>query len=343
MVRTSKRRWDIESAQISAIVKLVTESADSARLAWEVVHDAINARREAVIEALIPILSPDDRVFALALAAEEGVLDVVRRLIPLTEPRSKNSMALVCAARGGHKDIVELLLPVSDALADHSAALFEASRSGHAEVVKILIPHSDPRDGESRALRQAVQEGNLRVVKLLLPVSSSILTATRIFPAAAAQGALGVVKLMLKAKLPDAAYTYQSGLDLAAVEGHVDVVSVLLEAIQKLDRPRRFGESAIFSAACRGHREIVTLLAPHVHQSACNIAVVAAIERGHRATATALMGYASFEAAADRLFSADHQSMLQDVRAEHAALSNRADLDEATQSPRRPTPTPSRL
>lgn len=80
---------DIQSADVSAIMKVVSESTDSGRLAWEVVHDAINANREAVIEALIPMLSSNDRVFALALAAEEGLANVVRKLVPLTEPRAK--------------------------------------------------------------------------------------------------------------------------------------------------------------------------------------------------------------------------------------------------------------
>ncbi|ENB4188296.1 ankyrin repeat domain-containing protein [Stenotrophomonas maltophilia] len=324
---------DIETADVVAITKIVCESADSARLAWEVVHDAINAKREAVIEALVPMLSSKDRVFALALAAEEGLLNVVRKLVPLTEPSAKDSMALVCAARAGRKDVVELLLPVSDALADHSAALYEASACGHADVVKLLIPHSDPYDKDSRALAQAAHGGHLRVVKLLLPVSSSIICATQIFPAAAGHGATEVVKLMLKAKLPDAAHTYAAAFDLAASKGQFEVVELILGAIDQLGRPRRFGEKAIYDAASKGYREIAELLAPTVGQSACNAALVGAVGHAQRETARVLFHHANLDEVRARLFSPEHHALLDELAAEATAQQDREALNKQTQLP----------
>ncbi|XGB23551.1 ankyrin repeat domain-containing protein [Streptomyces sp. II-2-2-2] len=324
---------DIETADVFAITKIVCESADSARLAWQVVHDAINANREEVIEVLIPMLSSNDRVFALALAAEEGLLNVVRKLVPLTEPRAKNSMALVCAARAGHREAVKLLLPVSDALAEHSAALYEASACGHADVVKLLIPHSDPYDKDSRALAKAAHEGHLRVVKLLLPVSSSIICATQIFPTVAGHGATEVVKLMLKAKLPDAAHTYSTAFDVAASKGQLEVAQLILGAIDQLGRPRRFGEKAIYDAASNGHREIAELLAPTVGQSACNAALVGAVGHAQRETARVLIRHASLDEVRARLFGPEHHALLDELAAEVTAQLDRDALDEHTPLP----------
>lgn len=324
---------DIQTAGVSAIMKVVSESTDSGRLAWEVVHDAINANREAVIEALIPMLSSNDRVFALALAAEEGLANVVRKLVPLTEPTARNSLALVCAARAGHKEVVELLLPVSDALAEHSAALYEASACGHADVVKLLIPHSDPHDKDSRALAQAAHEGHLRVVKLLLPVSSSITCATQIFPTVAGHGGAEVVKLMLKAKLPDAAHTYAAAFDVAASKGQLEVVQLILGAIDQLGRPRRFGEKAIYDAASNGHREIAELLAPTVGQSACNAALVGAVGHAQRETARVLISHASLDEVRARLFGPEHHTLLDELVAEVTAQRDREALNKQTRLP----------
>jgi ankyrin repeat protein len=48
------------------------------------------------------------------------------------------------AATKGHLEIVKLLIPVSDPKAGGSYALRLAAENGHLEIVKLLIPVSDP-------------------------------------------------------------------------------------------------------------------------------------------------------------------------------------------------------
>ena len=47
-------------------------------------------------------------------AARYGHLDVIKRLVPLCDPKACDSMALREAAECGHLSVVEYLLPISD-------------------------------------------------------------------------------------------------------------------------------------------------------------------------------------------------------------------------------------
>ncbi len=80
---------------------------------------------------------------SLFMAANAGYKEVVEMLIPVSDPRRRNSEALIRASENGHKEIVEMLIPVSDPMASNSEALRLAASAGHKEVVELLIPVSD--------------------------------------------------------------------------------------------------------------------------------------------------------------------------------------------------------
>jgi len=110
----------------------------------------------------------------LLIAAQNGQLGMVEYLIPLCDPKAKNSLALRIAVQNGWIDVVKTLMPVSDIKAEKSAALIMAAGKGFVEIVKELLPHSSPKAQKSRALGVAVQLGHQACVELLYPVSHPI-------------------------------------------------------------------------------------------------------------------------------------------------------------------------
>lgn len=108
----------------------------------------------------------------LIQASENGDVDEVRRLIPLSSPKAYKSEALLMAAMDGHTECVKLLIPVSDPKARKSEALVVAAEHGHIECVKLLIPVSDPKTNDSYALWVAVGNERTEIVELLIPLSN---------------------------------------------------------------------------------------------------------------------------------------------------------------------------
>ena len=83
----------------------------------------------------------------LLKAAEHGCTWLVKALLDSgrVDSKTERSQALRWAAYGGHTEIVKLLIPVSDPNAFESQALRYAAYRGHTEIVKLLIPVSDPK------------------------------------------------------------------------------------------------------------------------------------------------------------------------------------------------------
>ena len=125
-----------------------------------------------IVKLLIPVSDPKaEYSAALRLAAESGHIEVVKLLIPVSDPKAQDSHALRWAAHNGNVELVKLLIPLSDPKALDSYALRNAAYNGHVEVVKLLIPVSDQKARDSWALRNAVYNGHTEVVKMLIPVS----------------------------------------------------------------------------------------------------------------------------------------------------------------------------
>ncbi|ABO55078.1 Ankyrin [Burkholderia vietnamiensis G4] len=118
----------------------------------------------------------------LAYAAERGATEIVRFLLPLSEPnaagRRLQITALMWAAQAGYVDCVELLAPRSnvDLRAKNGfTALMKAADHGHAACVRALLPYGGARlrslHGQETPLWLAARAGSAECVRLLLPHS----------------------------------------------------------------------------------------------------------------------------------------------------------------------------
>lgn len=109
----------------------------------------------------------------LIKASFTGNIQEVKRLIPVSDPKFRDSAALRWAAEKGHTEIVECLIPVSDPNAEKGGSnpLGWAAEQGHIECVKLLIPVSDATSNDNFALRVAEEYEHKEIIQLLLPVS----------------------------------------------------------------------------------------------------------------------------------------------------------------------------
>lgn len=112
-------------------------------------------------------------------AAQQGRIQEVINLIPVSDPKATDSEALLSAVLNGYIDIVKLLLPVSDPKANYSSILRWAVYYGREEMVKLLIPVSDAKAKNSYALWVATEYNKTECIKLLLPVSDYHLVAQK--------------------------------------------------------------------------------------------------------------------------------------------------------------------
>ena len=108
---------------------------------------------------------------ALVAAGENGHVECVRLLLPVSDAKAAESLALRVAANYGHAECVRMLLPLSDAKAENFYALRSAACSGHVECVRMLLAASDAKAMNSYALQLAAANGHAECVRLLLPVS----------------------------------------------------------------------------------------------------------------------------------------------------------------------------
>jgi hypothetical protein len=176
----------------------------------------------------------------------------------------------------------------------------------------------------------AASRGHVEAIKALLPVSSSIVCATKVFPSVCDNGFTSIVRRLLKAKLPDPSETYTSGLNAAAAKGHYEMVELLLPAIDRVGRPRRFGRTALMDAARAGHERVVDRLVAFVDQEACTQALVAALEAGHRRCALELSNHADLETAAHWVRSPVAKTVLRAITEKRKAEAEREAMGRST-------------
>ncbi len=165
----------------------------------EVFFKAASSGRLKVVKRLVAQgVNPRTEIsIAMRAAAQNGRLETVRFLLPLTNPKAACSQALNLAAENGHLKIVKLLLPASDLQADEFSALRYAASNGHLDIVKLLLPVSDPKADGSRPLRYAAKNGHLGIVKLLLPLSDPKARGFWALRHAASNGHLEIVEFLL--------------------------------------------------------------------------------------------------------------------------------------------------
>jgi len=196
-----------------------------------------------------------DNSFPLRWAARYGHIDIVKLLIPISDPKAISNEALRSAAINGHTKIVKLLIPVSDPKAINSEALRIAAESGYTEIVKLLIPVSNPKAQENEALRSAVYNEYTKIVKLLIPVSNPKANSSYTLRLAAENGYTEIVKLLIPVSDPKIKNSY--ALRCAAQNGHTKVVKLLIP----LSDPKIYNE-ILQDTIEKGYTEIVKLLIP---------------------------------------------------------------------------------
>ncbi|MBV6856457.1 ankyrin repeat domain-containing protein [Xanthomonas campestris pv. zingibericola] len=258
----------------------------AARYAIEV---AIKSGKESLVDQLAPLLSKSFAVYPLDVAAKAGSARAVEQLMAFCD--AENDEALVLAARHGHTECVKRLLKGCNPLQGDSQALYEAALHGHANVVFQLLLCSDAKARDSRALIVACREGHLEVVKHLLPFSSKIQCAQHGFAAAVENNHVDVVEFLIEAGLPDPEDTFSLGLNVAAAQGHEQLVRTLLWAIVRTGHaPRDFGQEAMITASSNGNASIVKSILEFANK-ACypEDGLVAALRNGHDEVADVLV------------------------------------------------------
>jgi ankyrin repeat protein len=190
-------------------------------------------------------------------ACGEGNVGLVREIVQhmggqeLEETDAKGRTALHWAALPGHTEVVAVLLDkgaqagIGD---DHlDTPLMKAASRGHLSVVQLIVQHTggqglDAMDADGRtALHGAVSGGHEAVVTFLLTQGAQAINTNR----------SGMTPFML-----------------AAVEGHMGMVQLLLELQgghylgggQGLDERDYSGNTALHWAVFNGHAEVAALL-----------------------------------------------------------------------------------
>ena len=210
----------------------------------------------------------------LFLAIERNDSDRVEELLRKTlNPDAVGGVvrvtALQLAAEEGHWEVVKLLLEAGayDWSANGYTALDSASANGHSEVVSLLLEARDDNDryGADQALCLAAQNGHLEIVQLLSASANvNVFHFTQASRSAAKNRHWEVVKFLLEAEVHIYAVVYdgQTALHLAAMEGHPEVVKLLLEEGADKDAATGLfgGQKALHLAAVHGRSEVVKLL-----------------------------------------------------------------------------------
>jgi ankyrin repeat protein len=172
---------------------------------------------------------------ALMFAAQQGYTEIVRRLLEaganINLPRRLYGLtALMLATAAGHVDVVQTLIvggaDVNAKNDDGSTALMVAAHKGHLKVIEILLDagvqvNIKDKDDDT-ALSLAIQKGDSDVVKALLAAGADA----------------------------------EEALNLAASEGHVQTVQLLLQGVSA-DSPNSDGRTALMQAAELGYLSVV--------------------------------------------------------------------------------------
>ncbi|KAJ3067027.1 hypothetical protein HDU99_003656 [Rhizoclosmatium hyalinum] len=205
-------------------------------------HWAVENRHEEVVLLLLRVgVDPayNDN-FCIKIAAQEGMLDVVRVLCGqgfegVVDVAAQDNFAVRLAAQNGHIEVVQTLLATgkADPSASNNYGIILAARNGFANMVELLLTDCrvDPRANNQEAIVDASSEGHVGVVDILL-------RDTRVDPSvrggecikkASENGHVSVVQRLLRDKRVDPTIEKQYPLREAALAGHSEVVAVLLE------------------------------------------------------------------------------------------------------------------
>ncbi|KAL1855203.1 hypothetical protein Daus18300_011204 [Diaporthe australafricana] len=253
-----------------------------------------NENLTSLLSKLQPILDPTTSPTGIAptdslflLAAQLGLTDIVEELESLAEPQHRES-AITRASWGGHGEIVECLLRDRSGdtkidVGDVTKALQYASARGHEAIAERLLNHIEKNGNMPWALldtllSQASQLGNEKQTRLALSFGADANnTALGLTPLehAAEHGYSSIVSILLhraNAKTPhEEADCKDKALILAAANGHLGVVDMLLEAHASAKAADGDGCMTLHLAAKNGYSKIVEAVLSHLDNDETSI------------------------------------------------------------------------
>ncbi|XP_052795908.1 ankyrin repeat and death domain-containing protein 1A-like isoform X2 [Mya arenaria] len=215
---------------------------------------------------------------ALHLAAEEGHLDAVMRLIDLRADVNKRdadcSSAVHLAARHGHHEVVKRLLMVGvnvdDRDAEGQTALHMAAEEGHVEAVEVLLDFNAGTNVENikefTPLHCASAKGLTSVCLSLIKYGANINAQNHQGNTALHLAVMGnfrdlsQVLVASKAEIDLPNHRLQTALHVAVESGLQDVVEVLLVGSASLAAREKSGKTALHLAARGSFVTIVDMI-----------------------------------------------------------------------------------
>ncbi|KAJ3266588.1 hypothetical protein HDU77_000139 [Chytriomyces hyalinus] len=204
----------------------------------------------------------------LRWAARSGYVDVVRFLLnlPGVDPCDDDNYAIKCASETGQAEIVSiLLLHGCDPSSESNMALQYACEFGHAEVVKILLadPRVDPSSEYFNAFGLACGQNHVPILELLLndqtrpSMPVQVLNSSLVY--AADHGCKDAAEYLLKHPYIDPSFNENEAVTMAAANGHVDVLQLLV-LDPRVELTARNLTGAIAVASRNNHEKVLSVL-----------------------------------------------------------------------------------
>lgn len=234
---------------------------------------------------------------ALCLAARNGDIDEVRRLIPISDPSVYNYQPLTWAVTYRYTDILRELIPVSkidrkgalDTLLNQAAVNGDAkslavllpyyastlpsdvdintiftrtAEAGHVDCLAALLPFCDPKYKNSWALKSAGLYKKIDAIEFLIPLSDTqdVHANKMLLEVVNASQPYNSKsrEVAVLLQLPYLTHNTTEALKIAAEKGDVEVLKLLIS----VSDPKDNNSEALLSAVKNNHVECVRCLIP---------------------------------------------------------------------------------